>query len=289
MDDYPSKLHVWSGPSAAVHDLPVATNGRGLPGPPVPPDLADRLFAHEALSPAAASRTEDAEPYTLQWFLTIEAQRHSRHGRWIPKLLEFAKHSGETLLGLGNGLGTDWLQYAQHGASVVVCSPSAEQLALIRRNFELRGLAGRFLHAPPTALPLDANSIDVVCVSNLLHEESDPRAVVDEVYRVLKPGGKVLAMAPARFDVDFWSRLWFPWERWLRRAPAPSRFTGRGLRRLFGPFVEHRVYKRHLRRSEVPHVWRWLHQVALERLMGRVLVVKAFKPLSAAMAVHAAA
>jgi ubiquinone/menaquinone biosynthesis C-methylase UbiE len=175
---------------------------------------------------------------------------------------------------------------------VVVCSPSAEQLALIRRNFELRGLAGRFVHAPPTALPLEANSIDVVCLSSLLAEGGDPRAVVDEVYRVLKPGGKVLAVAPARYDVDFWSQLWFPWQRWLRRAPAgppPSRFTGRGLRRLFGQFVEHRVYKRHLRRSEVPHLWRWLPPALLQRLMGRVLVVKAFKPLSAALAVHMAA
>ena len=51
--------------------------------------------------------------------------------------MEFAKHSGETLLGLGNGLGTDWLQYARHGAAVIVCSSSAEQLALTRRNFEL--------------------------------------------------------------------------------------------------------------------------------------------------------
>lgn len=283
-DSYPSKLHVWGGSSAAVvHDMPLLPSG--------PTDFAGRLFAHEALTPAARA-ADAAEPYTLQWFLDAEHQRHGRQGRWIPRLLEFAKHAGETLLGIGGGLGTDWVQYACHGAAVVVCSPSAEQLALVRRNFELRGLAGRFLHAPPTALPLDANSIDVVCVSSLLGEVTDARAMVDEVYRVLKPGGKVLAVAPARYDVDFWSQLWFPWQRWRRRAPAgagPARFTGRRLRRLFAPFVEHRVYRRHLRRAEVPHVWRWLPQALLERLMGRVLVVKAFKPLSAALAVHLAA
>ena len=180
------------------------------------------------------------------------------------------------------------------GASVVVCSSSAEQLALIRRNFELRNLPGRFLHAPPTALPLEGASIDVVCVSTLLQEPADPAAVVAEVYRVLKPGGKVLAVAAARYDVDFWSDLFFPWQRWLGAArPAaevgPARYSARRLRRLFGPFVEHRVYKRHLRRSEIPHVWRWLPPALLARLMGRILVVKAFKPLSAAMGVHMAA
>jgi SAM-dependent methyltransferase len=294
-ESYPSKLHVWTGPAAAVHDLPQLANGAGAPRAFGAPEFAQRLYAHEAFGPAApgARPEEAAEPYSLQWFLNIETQRHSRHGRWIPRLLEFAKHSGETLAGIGNGLGTDWLQYARHGASVVVCSPSAEQLALIRRNFELRGLAGRFLHAPPTALPLESSSIDVACVSSLLQECPDPRALVDEVYRVLKPGGKVLAVTPARYDVDFWYRFWFPWQRWLRRpsgGPAgPARFTARGLRRLFGQFTEHRVYKRHLRHSEVPHVWRWLPRMLLERLMGRVLVLKAFKPLSAAMGVHMAA
>ena len=296
-EPFPSKLQVWNGRGAAVaQELPFVLSGRGLSGPHNPAEFADCLYAYEALSPLApAARSEEAaEPYTLQWFLDIENQRHSRHGRWIPRLLEFAKHSGERLLGVGAGLGTDWLQYARHGASVVVCSPSAEQLGLIRRNFELRGLEGRFLHAAPTSLPVEPASIDVACVSNLLHDGADPQAIVDEVYRVLKPGGKVLAVTAARYDVDFWFHLYFPWKRWLTqgfRAPAAdrTRFTGRGLRRLFGRFTEHRVYKRHLRRSEVPHVWRWLPQVLLERLMGRVLVVKAFKPLSAALAVHLAA
>jgi ubiquinone/menaquinone biosynthesis C-methylase UbiE len=237
---------------------------------------------------------ETPEPYTLQWFLNIENQRHGRQGRWIPRLLEFAKHSGETLLGLGNGLGTDWLQYARHGAAVVVSSESAQQLTLIRRNFELRGLAGRFLHAAPTALPLETASIDVACVSGLLDEVANPTLVVDEIYRVLKPGGKILAVTPARYDVDFWLRVWFPWRAWLKgtslvHESQPRRFSGRGLRRLFGRFIEHRIHKRHLSRSEVPHLWRWLPRSILERLIGRALILKAFKPLSAAITVQAAA
>src|SRR5207245_6412006 len=109
----------------------------------------DWLYASETLNSVPASRhlEEATEAYSLQWFLNIEAQRHTRQGRWIPRLMEFAKHSGETLLGLGNGLGTDWLQYARDGARVVGCSPSAPDLALVRRNFELRGLGGRFLQA----------------------------------------------------------------------------------------------------------------------------------------------
>jgi len=286
---YPSKPQLWEGwASTLAQDLLEAEHQRCAPGPHHPAEFAQRLYACEALKSPALPAEEAAEPYSLQWFLDIETQRHGRQGRWIPKLLEFAKHPGETLLGLGHGLGTDWLQYARHGASVVVCSPSAEQLALIRRNFELRGLSGRFVHTGFAPLPLDNSSIDVACVSSLLHEVAQPAAVIDEIYRVLKPGGKVLAVTTARYDVDFWFHACFPWQHWFGGAarpagPRPARFSARGLRALFGRFAEHRIFKRHLRRSEVPHVWRWLPLPLLERLMGRVLVLKAFKPLSAAI------
>lgn len=302
MDEfYSSKLRLWeSWNTTVIQEMHLPPTNRAVMGPHNPAEFADRLYAHEVLNPtscrprAPEKECGGTEPYSLQWFLDIENQRHGRQGRWIPRLLEFAKHTGETLLGLGNGLGTDWLQYARHGAAVVVCSPSAAQLALIRRNFELRGLKGRFLHATPAALPLENATIDVVCVSNLLHEVEAREAVIEEIYRVLKPGGKVLAVTPARYDVDFWTRLCFPWKRWLNKAVALSetkavRFTARGLRRLFARFVEHRVYKRQLRRSELPYAWRWLPLALLERWIGRVLVLKAFKPLRAAMAVQVAA
>lgn len=297
---YPSKLRLWQSPARSV--LGESTEQSRAAAPPTPDqsstlnpaELAEHLYAREVLNPTAARHpVDEPEPCSLQWFLHVENQRHSRRGRWIPRLLEFTKHAGETLLGLGHGLGTDWVQYARHGASVVVCSPSNAQLTLVRRNFELRGLAGRFLHATPGVLPLEPSSIDVVCVTGLLERVADVRAVLDEVYRVLKPGGKVLAVTPAKYDVGYWHRTLFFWQRWWGGSEPPpgptERFSRRQLGRLFGRFVEQRIHKRQLRRAEVPHLWRWVPLPILERLLGRVLVLKAFKPLSAAMPAQAAA
>ncbi len=293
-ESYSRKLQLWEGwmPALVKGPSPPVLGERVLAGPQHVPEFADRLYAGETLH-ANGRLPEGAAPFTLQWFLDIENARHSRQGRWIPRLLEFAKHGGETLLGLGNGLGTDWIQYARHGADVIACSPSAEQLTLIQRNFELRGLRGVFLHANPRAIPLESASIDVVCVTNLLQDIPDPPSVIEEIYRLLKPGGKVLAVTPARYDIDFWRRRFLPWHAWLRSRRRPTlpaaACSGRGLRQQFSRFVEARVYKRHLRRSEVPHLWRWMPHPLLERLFGRVLVIKAFKPLSAATAVQMAA
>lgn len=293
-DSYSSKLQVWEGwmPALRKGPTPPVSNDRPFPMPQYRLELADRLYAGEALHVNGRIR-EGAEPFTLQWFLDIESARHSRYGSWIPRLLEFVKHGGETLLGLGNGLGTDWVQYARHGAQVIACSPSSEQLALIQRNFSLRGLNGVFLHSQPTAIPLETASIDVVCVANLLEEVDDPSLVVEEIYRLLKPGGKVLAVTPARFNLEFWRRCCLPWpSRWRQRAAVSSAigsFSARILRQLFGRFVEPHVYKRQLRRGEVPHWLRWLPHPLLERAFGRVLIIKAFKPLTAAIPVPLAA
>jgi SAM-dependent methyltransferase len=288
-ESYSTKLQIWEGwVPALLHGLPAAERGRQVAPQG---ELAERLFLEETWY---HRRTREfPEPFSLQWFLDIENTRHGRRGHWVPRLLEFAKHNGETLLGLGNVLGTDWVQYARHGAHVVACSSSAQHLSLIQRNFELRGLRGKFQHASFTALPLEPASIDVACLVGPLGEPTDAAAVVAEVYRVLKPGGKVLAVAPAKYDIDYWCRDWLPWRRWLRRPPPdpsdPPSYSARRLRRLFAPFIEHRVHKRLLRRAEVPHLWRWLPLSLLERSAGRLLVLKAFKPLSAAIPTNRAA
>lgn len=269
---------------------------RRAPGlPSNPQEVAEQLFACESLKfpDVACHQEQEGEPYTLQWFLNIENYRHGREAKWIPRILEFSKHGGERLLGMGQGLGTDWLQYARNGASVVICSSCASQLALVRRNFYLRGLEGRFVHATPTALPLENASIDVACINGLLEQVANQDAIVREVYRVLKPGGKVIAVTPAKYDVAFMRQIALPWN-WFRSSPSlldrkNTRFSARRLKLLFHPFEIHKVYKRQLRRSEVPWPWRIIPTTILERIMGRVLIIKGFKPVSTAISVSVAA
>jgi SAM-dependent methyltransferase len=251
---------------------------------------ADRLFHREAFR--KLPRKEVLEPFSRDWFERIAECRYSRQGYWLPRMLEFNKHPGERLLALGEGLGTDWVQYARAGADVSVLSSTQEQLELIRIHFDICNVAAHFLHGSLQALPVTSNSVDVVCLNGLLHEVDDPARIVGEIYRVLRPGGKVIGVAPAKFNATYWARAVFPWRHWFglsKTQPVPAAQSASDLRKLFGDFAEHRLSKRHLRRGELPPICRWLPLPALERVIGNQLIIKAFKPLSAATSERKAA
>src|SRR5258708_4211697 len=95
----------------------------------LPAEATDRLHHREAFRQPPGHDAPEA--FTPAWFEGIECERYRRQGYWLPRVLEFAKHGGEILLAMGEGLGTDWLQYAKYGTEVIAYSPSQEQLDLI--------------------------------------------------------------------------------------------------------------------------------------------------------------
>ena len=70
-------------------------------------------------------------------------------------------------------------------------------------------------------LPFESDSVDGVVLKDLLEHVADPVAVVREVRRVLKPGGRVFASTP---DAQRWV-----WDDYTHRRP----FTRVGFRSLF--------------------------------------------------------
>ncbi|MDY3562122.1 class I SAM-dependent methyltransferase [Gemmata sp. JC673] len=265
-----------------------------LPAPPSPAPLPDPHVAatRELIRPPAVRPgRRDCEPYSAAWFDELEQKRYQRHGRWLPKALEFGRHPGESLLVLGCGLGIDAAAYARTGTSVTVATAPDERPDLIRENFDRNGLTGEFVALAGPRLPFADGAFDVV-TWNALYDAAEPNPLrIDELFRVLKPGGKLIGLFPAHYDTAFWQSVLLPlqWLYWRRPADPTTapKATARELVRLFRQFGEHRVSKRHLRRGELPYVWRLLPLVLLERIMGRVLVLKAKKPILAAR-LHAA-
>ncbi len=240
------------------------------------------LACQELLRPVgAASTRRGLEPFSRSWFEELEIKRYARNGAWLPRVLEFSRHAGESLLMLRPGLGSDAVQYQRHGVDVTICSTPGDMPEQVMKNFSQRGQSVRLIPADGATLPFHTASFDLAYVNALLW----PLPAVRELFRVLRPGGKLFALFPAKYGLGFWCRVILPWQRWFggKTTETPSHATsGANLRQTFHDFEKHRIGKRHLRRAELPTVWKVVPHSLAERMIGEVIVVRAFKPLRAA-------
>jgi SAM-dependent methyltransferase len=102
---------------------------------------------------------------------------------------------GETVLDLGSGGGIDVILSAKRVGPTGVAyglDMTDEMLALARRNAREAGVTNaRFLRGFIELIPLASSSVDVVISNCVINLSTDKPAVLTEIARVLKPGGRV--------------------------------------------------------------------------------------------------
>ncbi len=102
---------------------------------------------------------------------------------------------GLTVLDIGSGLGGPALHLAKTtgAARIVGTEVQPELVQQAGDTAERTGLSGRvdFLTVTPGPLPFDDEAFDVVFSKDSIIHVADKAALVPEIHRVLKPGGKV--------------------------------------------------------------------------------------------------
>jgi SAM-dependent methyltransferase len=249
-------------------------------------------------NPVGSEHARASQPRTLEWFLEIERHRYGVYAPWMPETMEFGKHGGHDVLEIGSGVGTDLAQFARHGASVTDVDLAAGHLRLAEENFRLRGLRGRFIHHDAESLPFSENSFDLVYSHGVLHHTPNTAAVVREIYRVLRPGGRAIVMVYAENSWHYWRKLVWLFgvkegvletlsmgeimSRSVERSANEARplvkvYTRSRARALFKDFERVDIVQRQLLAEEVPAVLKWTVPFT-DRVLGWNLIVKAVKP-----------
>src|ERR1043165_7699501 len=105
-----------------------------------------------------------------------------------------ALEPGQTVLDLGSGGGIDVLLSAKRvgpTGKAYGLDMTDEMLALARENQRAAGATNvEFLKGTIEAIPLPADSVDVIISNCVINLSSDKDAVLGEAFRVLKPGGR---------------------------------------------------------------------------------------------------
>jgi len=111
---------------------------------------------------------------------------------------EFDLHHGKCVLEYGCGSGSDTLSYLRRGNRVTALDIVPENITVVKKNAERAGFGDQILATillqGSYPIPLQNETFDIVSSHGVLHHIVNPVPVVEEFYRILKPGGLVYVM-----------------------------------------------------------------------------------------------
>ena len=135
--------------------------------------------------------------------------------RWWKRKLAWAvdPRAGQVIVDLAGGTGDVAKRVAAVDRSVIVCDPSLEMMTTgrTRNSHEVGWLSG-----VGESLPLRSDSVDTLTIAFGIRNVTHIDAVLAEVLRVLRPGGRFLCLefsqpwAPVRPFYEFFSRTVIP-------------------------------------------------------------------------------
>lgn len=164
------------------------------------------------------------EKYTKEYFDDIEQTRYEIH----PEVFNFAQFSrfyGKKILEVGIGAGTDFIQWVRSGAEAYGIDLTPEAIKHVQTRLEVYGLeAAEIKVSDAENLDYPDNMFDLAYSFGVIHHSPNTPKALDEIIRVIKPGGAAKIMIYNRHSLlayFFWIKhalLKFkPWKsiRWV--------------------------------------------------------------------------
>lgn len=159
-----------------------------------------------------------AQQERKKYFEEISQRRF--HGReWhVPEIAKFAEFKNKDVLEIGCGIATDGQEFAKNGARYVGIDLTPNAIKLSKERFELFNLKGTFeVVNAEDPLPFPNSSFDHIYSFGVIHHTPNPEKIVNEMYRVLRPGGTFNVMLYNRSSINYYAEIMFLRKlfRWL--------------------------------------------------------------------------
>ncbi|HEV3142139.1 MAG TPA: methyltransferase domain-containing protein [Vicinamibacterales bacterium] len=131
-------------------------------------------------------------PVGTRGFFDDLDQYHFEKLHHLLELVPFDGCRGKSVLEVGCGAGVDLVRFAKGGAVVTGVDLAPSSISLARSNFEQQRLQGTFEVADGERLPFADKAFDLVFAHGVVQYTPNPRKLIEECRRVLKPGGEAI-------------------------------------------------------------------------------------------------
>ena len=140
-------------------------------------------------SEACGTWFTDKAKYTKEYFEEIEKARYEVSPEILP-FAQFENFKGKKLLEVGVGAGTDFLQWVRGGTKAYGIDLTQEAIDHVQHRLDIYGLeAEQLIVGDSENLPFEDNFFDVVYSWGVIHHTPNTERALNEIIRVLKPGG----------------------------------------------------------------------------------------------------
>ena len=140
--------------------------------------------------------TDDSlEKGSREYFAHIRPWMNPYKFPWIMDRIEEESKllKGLHLLEIGCGMGFDSLEFLRRGVRVTATDLTPSAVAMTRRHFEIEGVQAEDVReANALELAFSDETFDAVWANGVLHATGDTARAIQEVRRVLKPGGRAI-------------------------------------------------------------------------------------------------
>jgi len=134
--------------------------------------------------------------FSEEYWVTYEQKREFRYSLqdYMHGVFGFDWFKGQKVLEVGCGSGIDAVEFAKYGAFVTAIDFSEVAVELTQKLAKEAGQKIAVVEASANRIPYKDNTFDCVYSFGVLHHIPEVEEVLSEIQRVLKPGGKVMAM-----------------------------------------------------------------------------------------------